>query len=315
MKKISHIFGPVPSRRLGRSLGIDLVPFKTCSFDCVYCQLGRTTNLTSKCGNYYDPDEILDDFREKIKKDKSCAGADYITVSGSGEPTLNSSIGRIITELKKMTDIPVAVLTNGSMLWKEDVSDALLKADLVVPSLDAGTDEVFRLVNRPAEGLVFDRIIEGLENFSNRFKGTLWLEVFLLKNISDSEKEVAAIEKKLKKVRADLIQLNTVARPACENFALPVSRKKMERLLDLLPDNAEVIADFSMQEREVFRETDESEVLSLLERRPCTKEDMSVSLGIHLNKIVKLIEVLERSGSITNENKNGRSYYVSTVNS
>lgn len=313
MKKISHIFGPVPSRRLGRSLGIDLVPFKTCSFDCVYCQLGRTTNLTVKCDNYYDPDEILDDFKEKLKKDKSCAGADYITISGSGEPTLNSSIGRIIDEIKSITDIPVSVLTNGSMLWKNDVADALMNADLVAPSLDGGTDEVFRLVNRPAEGLVFEQIISGLESFTGKFRGDVWLEVFLLKNISDNEKEIEAVKRNLKGVRTDRIQLNTVARPACENFALPVTRLKMETLLTLLPGNAEVIADFSMQEREVFREADEQEVLNLLERRPCTKEDMSVSLGMHLNEVVKLIEVLERSGQIMNEIKNGSSYYFSAA--
>ena len=308
MKKISHIFGPVPSRRLGRSLGIDLVPFKTCSFDCVYCQLGKTTNLTVKCDDYYDPLEIIADFKERIRIVEK--NTDYITISGSGEPTLNKSIGLIIDEIKKLTDIPVAVLTNGSMLWKREVADAILAADLVIPSLDAGTEEVFLRVNRPSPELAFRQVVEGLETFTNRYKGNVWIEVFLLKGLSDSIKEIEAISANLKNVRKERIQLNTVARPACENFALPVSRSRMEKLLKIMPEETEVIADFSMEEKEVFRKIDEDEVINLLERRPCTKEEISNSLGVHLNEIIKLIEVLERSGEIVNENRGGRNYYM-----
>ena len=307
MKKISYIFGPVPSRRLGRSLGIDMVPCKRCSYDCIYCQLGRTTDLTHRCGIYYDPEAIMAEFRSKLKEINE--NADYITLSGSGEPTLNSGLGAVISEVKKLSPVPVAVLTNGSMLWKEEVRNALLGADLVVPSLDAGTEKVFRAVNRPAAGLDFDTITAGLETFSHMYNGKIWVEVFLLEGISDTEEEVSAIAGRLEKVRCDRIQLNTVARPAAESFARPLSRAKMEQLLRLMPDNAEVIADFFFQERSVFRQADEESVLSLLERRPCTKEEISSSLSMHLNEIVKMVEVLEKSSLIESEEKGGKIYY------
>ena len=168
-----HVFGPVPSRRLGRSLGIDLVPFKICTYNCIYCQLGPTTNLTLERKEWVPFDKVIEEAREKIR---SADGIDYITFSGSGEPTLHSRIGELIREFKRLSSIPVAVLTNGSLLWQKDVQDDLLEADLVIPSLDAPDRGLFRHVNRPHPDLAFDQVVEGLVKFRERYHGRIWLE-------------------------------------------------------------------------------------------------------------------------------------------
>ena len=172
-----HVYGPVPSRRLGRSLGIDLVPFKTCTYDCVYCQLGRTTNKTIDRQEYVPIKDVLTELEQKL-----AAGdiPDYISLAGSGEPTLNLGIGRLIAEIKSLTDIPVAILTNGSLLWMPDVQDALMAADLVLPSLDAGDEHLFQYVNRPHEEISFERMVDGIATFTRRFPGEVWLEILLL---------------------------------------------------------------------------------------------------------------------------------------
>lgn len=182
-----YVYGPVLSPRLGRSLGIDLVPFKTCNYDCIYCQLGRTTHKTLERKECINGDEILREVERKISAAPPC---DVVTLSGSGEPTLNNRIGDIITEIKKLTTVPVAVLTNGSLLWMEDVRESLMNADIVIPSLDAGDEHLFQHVNRPHRELLFRRVVEGLIHFTKTFPGSVWLEVFLLAGITGIQSEV-----------------------------------------------------------------------------------------------------------------------------
>ncbi len=228
-----HVFGPVPSRRLGRSLGIDLVPFKTCTYNCIYCQLGPTTNLTLERKEWVPFDKVIEEAREKIR---SADGIDYITFSGSGEPTLHSRIGEMIRELKRLSSIPVAVLTNGSLLWQQEVQDDLLEADLVIPSLDAPDRGLFRHVNRPHPDLTFDQVVEGLVKFRERYSGKIWLEVFLLSGITGMESEVKRIADLARTVRPDLVQLITATRPAPMDFVEPVSLEDMNgfvRLFDV----------------------------------------------------------------------------------
>ncbi|MGE4565096.1 MAG: radical SAM protein, partial [Victivallaceae bacterium] len=177
MQSPNYIFGPVPSRRLGRSLGIDLIPYKICSYDCIYCQLGRTTTKTMTRREYLPIDEIIAGIERKLKE--TCE-FDYITLSGSGEPTLHSGLGVLIEAIKKLTRKPLAVITNGSLLKDAAVRAELMAADVVMPSLDAGTQEYFETVNRPCPGLLLDDVVDGLAHFSREFKGKLWLEVFLL---------------------------------------------------------------------------------------------------------------------------------------
>ncbi|GAG90670.1 unnamed protein product, partial [marine sediment metagenome] len=172
-KKQEYIFGPVPSRRLGRSLGIDLVPFKTCTYDCIYCQLGRTTNKTLARKDWAPINRVIKQLSSKLD-----SKPDYITLSGSGEPTLFSRLEELISKIKNITDIPVAVLTNGSLLWLPEVRNALKAADMVVPSLDAGSSQIFQYVNRPHRDITFSRMLEGLVKFRNEYNGKYWLEVF-----------------------------------------------------------------------------------------------------------------------------------------
>ncbi|MCK4583355.1 radical SAM protein, partial [Candidatus Bathyarchaeota archaeon] len=164
--KHEYIFGPVPSRRLGRSLGVDLVPFKTCTCDCIYCQLGRTTNKTIERKEWVPTDSVIEQFKEKLD-----SNPDYITLSGSGEPTLFSQLEELISRIKDITDIPVAVLTNGSLLWLPEVRRTLKPADLVVPSLDAGSNQIFQYVNRPHHDITFSKMLEGLVKFRDEYDG------------------------------------------------------------------------------------------------------------------------------------------------
>ena len=176
-----HVYGPVPSRRLGRSLGVDLVPFKTCSYDCIYCQLGRTTNKTTERKEYVPVDDVLEELAEKLRSEP---GPDYVGLAGSGEPTLHARIGDLIAGIKRLTSVPVAVLTNGSMLWRSDVRAGIAEADLVMPSLDAGTPRRFERVNRPHRDISFEKMVDGLVTFCAVFRGKVWLEVFVLAGIN-----------------------------------------------------------------------------------------------------------------------------------
>lgn len=307
MQKTKYIFGPVPSRRLGRSLGIDLVPYKTCSFDCVYCQLGRTTTKTLERKEYFPLDEIIKEVDRKLKE--SCA-FDYITLSGSGEPTLHSRIGELIEAIKKRTDKPLAVITNGSLLWDEDVRTALMSADAVIPSLDAGTQEYFEEVNRPCQGLLLDKVVDGLEVFSRAFRGKMWLEIFLLGGIFDPRSHAKEIAKLTRRINSTLIQLNTVARPPCESFAAPVTREVMKELLPYFSGPVEVIADFSAKWKNTSHPVDREEILNLLSRRPCKSKDIATSLGIHHLEILKVLEELVRENVIVTTEENNETFYT-----
>jgi wyosine [tRNA(Phe)-imidazoG37] synthetase (radical SAM superfamily) len=211
------VFGPVPSRRLGRSLGVDLVPFKTCSYDCIYCQLGPTTNRTIVRKRYVPVFEVLDQLSHKLNEDTE---PDYITFSGSGEPTLHSDLGQLIEAIKKRVTIPVAVLTNGSLLWDKQVQEGLMGADLVVPSLDAGSPRLFRQINRPDAQLEFSQVLEGLIEFRRLYTGRVWLEVFLVDGVNTAPPEIARIRECVQAICPDKVQLNTVVRPPAEGLGV-----------------------------------------------------------------------------------------------
>ncbi|MBN2701378.1 MAG: radical SAM protein [Methylothermaceae bacterium] len=304
--KQTHLFGPVPSRRLGRSLGVDLVPFKTCTFDCVYCQLGRTTDLTMERQAFVSPQVILDELRERLAV---ADRPDFITLSGSGEPTLCEGLGRIIRGIKTFTDVPVAVLTNGSLLWSEEVRQELMDADLVVPSLDAGDDKLYRYINRPCGGLAFDQLVEGLVAFRQECNKPIWLEVFLLSGVNSVEADVRRIADIAKRIGPDKVQLNTVARPPAEEFAMAVPEEQMEKLARLFEVETDIVADY----RNIHEASDvvssREDVLTLLRRRPCTVEDVASGLGIHRNEVVKHLGELVQQGRVTTHMTNSKSYY------
>jgi len=309
-KKREYIFGPVPSRRLGRSLGIDLVPFKTCTYDCIYCQLGKTTKKTMQRKEWAPFDIVIEQLKEKLD-----SKPDYITLSGSGEPTLYSRTRELIKKIKELTKIPVAVLTNGSLFWRPDVRNSIMQADLVVPSLDAGNHDVFQYVNRPHKDITFDNMLQGLIDFRRRYAGQYWLEVFLLGGVTTTQSEIQKLAECIQQISPDRVQVNTVTRPPAESFALPVSKEQLEDLASKLADNAEIIADYRQvhaQEKFVVKQND---ILELLRRRPCSIEDIAQGLGLHRNEVVKYVEDLSSQGKIDTQVQNNRLYYIISLTS
>ncbi|MDD5134046.1 MAG: radical SAM protein [Phycisphaerae bacterium] len=305
-QKTGHIFGPVPSRRLGRSLGIDLVPYKTCSYDCLYCQIGHTTEKTAARKNWVDTDEIIAELETKLS-----SRPDYITLSGSGEPTLFAGCGELLEKIKNITDIPVAVITNGSMLSEKQVRAELLGADLVVPSLDAGDEETFQKINQPCFDITFDRVLAGLIEFRREFKGKYWLEVFFIDGLNDNDEQVGKIASCITAIGPDKVQINTVTRPPADDVR-PVSRQRLERIAKKLGPNAKIIADFKSEEPATEFKVKDADIIEMLKRRPCSLEDIAAGLKMPINEVIKHIEVLMKSGRIETVMQNGRIYYIKT---
>ena len=303
-----HVYGPVASKRLGRSLGIDLVPYKTCTYDCIYCQLGRTTNKASRRQSYMALDEILAELEIKLKTGPE---PDYISVAGSGEPTLNRDIGGLIKAIKRMTGIPVAVITNGSLLWQNDVREDLMDADVVLPSLDAGDEAVFEYVNHPDTRISFEKMVSGLVDFTKIFSGEVWLEVFLLAGVTALPSEVEKIAAVVRHVSPKRTQLNTVSRPPAQEFADPVSAVQMERFKGCFPGTVEVIGNQAdalspVSEGEISTARD---ILDLLARRPCTIEGVASGLGLAPAEALKHLESLRQQGKATAAGTLGGVFY------
>lgn len=308
------IYGPVPSRRLGFSLGVDIIPYKVCSYNCIYCQLGKTTNKTLRRRSYVNPASVLKGIKTAISENKKI---DYITFSGSGEPTLNKDLGTMIQKAKKITSIPVAVLTNGSLLWRKSVREDLASADLVVPSLDAVSAGIFKKVNRPATGLNVKKVLDGVKKFTEHFDGEIRLEIMLVKAINDSEKEIKKINEFEKDLKIDKIELNTVIRPPNDPEARPLTKEKLLRIKKLFDPNlkVEIISDFTRHyEEKIFRRDLEQRIVDLLKRRPCRKEEMAVSLGVHLNELLKYLNILLQRKKIKKSKKSSqKDFYILNI--
>ncbi len=238
---MKYIYGPVNSRRLGLSLGLNLTPYKICSFNCIYCQLGRTTDKTIKREEYFKAQDILEEFKTWIQNNpEDAAKVNYITFSGSGEPTLNSNIGYLISQIKNITNIKIAVITNASLLSSPLLRQELMSADLIVPSLDAVSDEVFIKIDRPAEEVKIEEVIEGLVSLSKEFPGKIWLEVMLVKGINDSPGYIARLKEIIDRIRPDKIHLNSPVRVTAEPNIQPPSAKKLEEIKEILGDKCEM---------------------------------------------------------------------------
>lgn len=302
MQNKAYVFGPVPSRRLGRSLGIDLIPHKTCTYDCLYCQVGLTTEKTAKRQSWVSVDDIMTELKGKLLTQPDC-----ITLSGSGEPTLYIHCGRLIAEIKKLTSVPVVVITNGSLLWMPEVRRELLDADIVMPSLDAGDAETFQKINRPAAEITFDRMLSGLIDFRREYKGKYWLEVFLIAGINDSEKQIENITECVRRINPDKVQLNTVSRPPAEKV-VAMSRQKMEEIAKKIGTNAEVIADFKGDVGEKFS-ADSEDVVEMLRRRPCSADDIAAGLKVSKLEVLKVVEKLMKTNKIQSVRQNDKTYY------
>ena len=303
-----HLYGPVPSRRLGRSLGIDLIPYKVCTYDCIYCQLGYTTTHTLQRDEYVDTTQVLSEVEAWLAEDGQ---ANYLTFSGSGEPTLHSRIGEMIAAVRAMTDIPVAVLTNGSLLWQPQLREQVCTADLLVPSLDAATPAAFAEVNRPAPGLSLDQVIAGLQATKNQAIGEMWLEVMLVAGYNDSIEQLEALRTAIDAIEPNRVQINTVVRPPAEAAAEPLSAEALQQAQQMLGPRAEVIAPLdAAQLMMAERQRTEAEVLELLRRRPCTLDDIAAGLGMHRNEVLKYIDGLLSRKEITISQRNENTFYL-----
>lgn len=297
------VYGPVPSRRLGRSLGVDLVPLKTCTYDCVYCQLGRTTSKTVRRGRWADAKAVIAQVRDRLS-----SNPDVIALAGSGEPTLHAGIGVVIDGIKEITDVPVAVITNGSLLGRPAVRRELAAADMVLPSLDAPSEELFRRVNRPHESLHLADLVDGLVSFRAAYHGEIWLEVMLLAGVTDRAAEVRRLAELAARIAPDRIQLNTAVRPPAESFAAPVDGAALEQFAALFAPRAEVIAD--LPDTAGNGVAAESDVLELVSRRPCTVADIASGLGIHHGEALKAATALVNRGAAELHAHEGRSFYL-----
>ncbi|HPL45180.1 MAG: radical SAM protein [Prolixibacteraceae bacterium] len=293
-----YIFGPVPSRRLGMSLGIDLVPKKVCSLDCVYCEVGKTTKLTLERKEYLKAGKIKEELTHYFNNNPD---PDFLTFSGSGEPTLNISIGDILQFVKQIRPhIPVAVLTNGTLLFDQTVRNALKEADVVLPSLDAATEDAFRKINRPPDSLKIDSYIQGLIDFRKEYKGKIWLEIFILPGYNDSVHELNELKNAVLKIAPDAVQLNTLDRPGTVPGLRGASRSEMQKIADEWKlDNVGIIAAAPEREKlQSFRKDVETAILETIVRRPCTLDDLSKILGLHISEINKYLDVLDGEGRI-----------------
>jgi wyosine [tRNA(Phe)-imidazoG37] synthetase (radical SAM superfamily) len=325
---MNYIFGPVNSRRLGRSLGIDLFREKICSLNCIYCEVGATTRLTCERSEYAPAADIKAEIDAFFADQERAAAVDFVTVTASGEPTLHSGLGDILAHLKRRTAKPAAVLTNGTLLWDAQVRRELAAADVVIPSLDSALPAGFRKIDRPALCLDLARIIEGLTVFSHEFHGQIWLEILLAQGVNDTDEEIAALCAAAGRMRLDRIQLNTVIRPPLEPFARPLPQAKMEavaaeflrrdpaRPVDMLSGGAaqEESGSAGQKQFDLSRAADrlalQDEIVEMLKRRPCTAADISrVFPAGGAAQVEQLLDALVRDGLLHRRTHNGRLYY------
>jgi len=296
MSHYRHLYGPVLSRRLGRSLGVDLAPHKICTYDCVYCQIGKTTDRTLLRKEYVPAEEILEEIRVFLHEGHSAA--DFLSLGGSGEPTLHSKIRSIIEGVRAISLLPVAVITNGSLLCEQEVREDLLRADVVLPSMDAVSQRVFEMVNRPCPGFSAVRVIEGLIQFRRVYRGRIWLEILFCKGINDTEGEILLMKEVMARIRPDLIHLNTVVRPPSESWAKPLAQAEMERLKTFFGERASVISEFDRPILPPPRTEMTGELLNILKRRPLSISDLCRLMGLARDQLETHLQPLIAEGKV-----------------
>ena len=276
---MNYVYGPVPSRRLGQSLGIDPVPLKTCNWNCVYCQLGRSKPLVNERVEYFPPKDILAEVEKSLASHKP-GEIDWVTFVGSGETTLHASIGWLIREVKALTDLPVAVITNGSLLYKPEMRKELSFADAVLPSLDAGDPDLYRRVNRPYPALTFERLLDGLIAFRENYQGNLWVEVMLVRDLNDSEEALRGIASALERIQPDEIHIVQPTRPPVETWVQPPDEEGIMRAIAILGDVAQVVhpqeGSFDLSGSESIVDA----IIGIITRHPMSEEQLLRTIAI-----------------------------------
>ena len=302
---MKHLFGPVPSRRFGRSLGVDLTPFKTCTLDCVFCQLGHTTSKTCQRCEYVPLGELKKELLSWIREGGT---ADYISLAGSGEPTLHNGFGELIDFIHANSDIPVALLTNGTTLYSPDVRESAAKADVAKVTMSAYDQESFVRLHRPCEGVTFNKLVNGTYAFRRDFKKSLWIEVFLVEGINSDIDNVRRIAALVGSLKPDKIHLNTSVRPPSEETATAVSEERMIELaspFDMCPNV--IIPKFnSISPGDELNEVD---ILEILRRRPCTAVQIAEAFDMHMNEVAKYISRLLYKKLIYSDDRGIGAYY------
>ena len=294
-----YLFGPVPSRRLGISLGVDLVPMKTCTLNCIYCECGKTSHLTLERKEYVSFEALKTELTHYLAHH---ALPDYITFSGSGEPTLNSKIGDVIRFLKnRVPNVPVAVLTNSTLFSQEQVRSDIKNADVVIPSLDAATETIFNKINRPSPRLRADKIIDGLIRFRKEYSGKIWLEVFIIPGMNDTIAELNILKQVIGKIKADQVHLNTLDRPGSVSTLRAATREELEHVLDVFQMENAVIVAAPPEHKALFpyRKDIADAILGTISRRPCTLIDLSEILGLQVKEVDTYLKSLETDEKIT----------------
>lgn len=301
MTEKKYLFGPVPSRRLGLSLGVDLVRAKTCSQDCVYCEAGDTTDLTLERREYVPVDDVLRQLDTYLSTKPEL---DYVTFSGAGEPTLNNRIGEVVDFMRsRYPQYRLCLLTNGSLLDVEEVAAAAQNTDLVIPSLDASNEAEFIKINRPVPGYTLARLTNALISFRHRYRGAYWLELFVVPGVNDSVESIDRFAQLVKQISPDKVQLNTLDRPGCVDWIAPASENTIMQFMEAIGKVASVEAVGKYRHHRYRNATFDTDtlhrVLELVERRPCTAADISAALGIAIEQSTVDLETMAAAGKLT----------------
>ncbi|WP_236610382.1 radical SAM protein [Methanosphaerula palustris] len=296
-----HIFGPVLSRRLGLSLGIDLIPFKTCSYNCVYCECGSSPDLTIIRQEFFPVEQVISEVRDVLA---SRPHLDSITFAGSGEPTLSRSLGQVITFIKReYPEYTLSVLTNGSLMTDQGVRDELTPADRVIPTLTTASQETFERIHHPHSSLSIEAIITGMVQFRKMYAGALWLEVFVIPGLNTSAAELAGLKWAIERIDPDRVQLNTLDRPPAEDWVQAASDAELERVSAVLGrSGVEIVGRDHPGCRAEKTKTNVSDLIqATLYRRPSTLEDLVRTTSLSTGELADILGVLEEKGTITSQ--------------
>ncbi len=309
---MKYVFGPVPSRRLGQSLGIDPIPLKTCNWNCIYCQLGRTVPLTNQRREYLPRQEILAEISRALQQIPA-GRIDWITFVGSGETTLHRGLGWLIRQTRQLTSLPIAVITNGSLLYLPEVRQELQAADAVLPSLDAGNPALYRRINRPWPRLTFERLTSGLTAFRREYSGKLWVEVMLLKGLNDSPQALSEIAAVLEPVRPDQIHISLPTRPPSEPWVLPAEPERLRQALAILGEIARIVPPeggyLGLQNQEDLLEA----ILAIIGRHPLPEHELIAALECSsADAAPRALQMLAESGRAKVVVRYGVRYWCAT---
>jgi len=307
------VFGPIPSRRLGQSLGIDPIPLKTCNWNCVYCQLGRSRPLTNERREYVDPNLVISQVHAALEA-HAPGEIDWLTFVGSGEPTLNSSLGSMIRQVKAISGIPVAVITNGALLYMPEVQQDLMGADAVLPSLDAGTPNLYKKINRPHPHVPFEKFVEGMIAFKQSYQGRLWVEIMMVHGLNDTEAALHELAAVILRIDPDEVHINQPIRPPAESWVQPADNEGLIRARAILGDKARLFTfpegDFDLGPYDDVVEA----VLAIITRHPMRQIELERTLEKWGKEEVRqALRSLHASGRAQNVERYGTQFWSSAT--